>query len=290
MARGCAWAAIGEEYGVTQRVGLIGYPVEHSLSPAMQQAAFDALGIDARYELWPTPEEEVAERIDGLRRPDCLGANVTLPHKGVAFDLVDEMTERARMARAVNTIVNRGGRLFGDNTDIPGFLAPLHQRGIDLTQTRAVVLGAGGAARGVVIALLSAGCRQISVGNRTPDRAQAMVAMLHPPVPIWSGPLDALAEWLEGATLLVNATAVGWHGDALPIPAAMLELLPKDALVYDLTYRDTPLLLEARRLGLDTQDGLEMLVQQGVEAFRLWTGKEPPVDLMRAAALAGRDA
>jgi len=109
-------------------------------------------------------------------------------------------------------------------------------------------------------------------------------------VPIWSGPLDALAEWLEGATLLVNATAVGWHGDALPIPAAMLELLPKDALVYDLTYRDTPLLLEARRLGLDTQDGLEMLVQQGVEAFRLWTGQEPPVDLMRAAAIAGRDA
>ncbi|MDI3340303.1 MAG: shikimate dehydrogenase [Sphaerobacter sp.] len=275
---------------MTQRVGLIGYPVEHSLSPAIHQAAFDTLGLDARFELWPTPESEVAERIDGLRRPGYLGASVTLPHKGVAFDLVDDTTERARAARAVNTIVNRGGRLLGDNTDIPGFLAPLEQRGIDLTQTRAVVLGAGGAARGVVVALLSAGCRQISVGNRTPERARAMVGMLQAPVPIWYGPIDAaLVEWLEGATLLVNATAVGWEGDALPLPPAMLETLPREALVYDLTYRDTPLLQAARRLGLETQDGLEMLVQQGVAAFRLWTGQEPPVEVMRAAAIAARD-
>lgn len=275
---------------MTLRVGLIGYPVEHSLSPAMQQAAFDALGIDARYELWPTLETEIAERIDSLRAPDALGANVTLPYKRAAYDLMDEVTERAEWARAVNTIINRGGRLVGDNTDIPGFLAPLEERGIDIAATRAVVLGAGGAARGVLIALLSAGCQQISVGNRTPERASAMVRTLQTPVPIWSGPIDAaLVEWLEGATLLVNATSVGWEDGVLPLHPTMLEALPKSALVYDLTYRDTPLLREARRLGLPTLDGLEMLIAQGVESFALWTGQQPPVDLMRAAAIAARD-
>lgn len=276
--------------GATRRVGLIGDPVEHSLSPAFQQAAFDALGIAARYELWPTPADDVAARIDGLRQAAFLGANVTLPHKGIAFDLVDEPTERARRARAVNTIVNRGGRLLGDNTDIPGFVAPLHERGLDLREARAVVLGAGGAARAVLVALLMAGCTQIALANRTPQRAAALIATLRVPVPIWFGPIDhSLTEWLAEATLLVNATAIGWQDGSLPLPEALLATLPPEALVYDLTYRDTPLLLAAHERGLATQDGLAMLVHQGAESFRLWTGQEPPLDVMWAAARAARD-
>lgn len=271
------------------RVGLIGYPVEHSLSPAFQQAAFDALGIDARYELWSTPERDLPERVDGLRRPDALGANVTLPHKGLAFDLVDEVTERADAARAVNTIVNRSGRLIGDNTDIPGFLAPLKERGISLPDARAVVLGAGGAARGVIVALLRDGCTQLVVANRSPQRAAAMIGTIHAPFPIWFGPIDAgLADWLREATLLVNATSVGWEGDALPLDRSLLDVVPVDALVYDLVYRETPLLRAARERRLQTLDGLSMLVHQGAESFRLWTGQEPPLDIMWSAACAAR--
>lgn len=270
-----------------RRAGLIGDPVDHSFSPAMQQAAFDELGIAVRYELWPTSEEELPDRVDELRRPEMLGANVTLPYKGLACDLVDEMTERAQHARAVNTILNRNGLLIGENTDIPGFLAPLHDRGIMLPETRAVILGSGGAARAVVVALLLAGCTQISIGNRTPQRAATMVGTLHASVPIWFGPLDAsLGEWLEGASLLVNATSIGWGDTSLPLDPALLNRLPAHALVYDLTYRRTPLLRQAARLGYQTLDGLEMLIQQGAESFRFWTGKEPPVDLMRKAARA----
>lgn len=270
-----------------RRAGLIGYPIDHSLSPAIQQAAFDELGISARYELWPTLERELPDRVNELRRPEMLGANVTLPYKGLACDLVDEMTERAQHARAVNTILNQNGLLIGENTDIPGFLAPLHDREISLSESRVIVLGAGGAARAVVVALLLAGCSRISIGNRTPQRAAAMIGTLHAKVPIWFGPLDAsLGEWLEGASLLVNATSVGWDDQILPLDPALLDLLPAHALVYDLTYRETPLLRQAAALGYQTLDGLEMLVQQGAESFRFWTGKQPPLELMRRAAQA----
>ncbi|HET7037971.1 MAG TPA: shikimate dehydrogenase [Thermomicrobiaceae bacterium] len=271
----------------TLRVGLIGYPVEHSLSPVMQQAAFDALGIPARYELWPTLPAELAERVAGLRRPDALGANVTVPHKTQVLALVDEVSPLARRAGAVNTIVNRAGRLYGDNTDVPGFLAPLKARGHDFAQTDAVILGAGGAARAVAVALAGAGCRGVLVANRTPERGAALARELG--APLTAAALDArLAGPLARAALLVNATAIGWNGEALPLDPALLDSLPPGSLVYDLTYRRTPLLRAAEARGLATLDGFAMLVQQGVAAFRLWTGQEPPAELMRAAAQAAR--
>lgn len=276
---------------MTSRVGLIGHPIEHSLSPAFQQAAFDALGIAARYELWPTSEGELPARIERLRTPGTLGANVTLPHKEAAFRLVDETSERASEAEAVNTIINRAGRLIGDNTDIPGFLTPLSQHGAIPAEARAVVLGAGGAARAVIVALLSAGCRDITVANRTTGRAETLVAALGTSPAIRVSPLDvALAAWLARATLLVNATPVGWHGSALPLDAALLDALPTGALVYDLIYRETALLRAAEARGLATLDGLRMLVHQGAESFRLWTGRQPPLDLMWQVAIDTRAA
>ncbi|MBX6341159.1 MAG: shikimate dehydrogenase, partial [Thermomicrobiaceae bacterium] len=143
----------------------------------------------------------------------------------------------------------------------------------------------------VLVALLIEGCRTIAVANRRPDVAAAMVATLDARAPIGVGPIDArLAERLRQATLLVNATSVGWEGDALPLAESLLDALLPSALVYDLTYRDTPLLRAAARRGLATLDGLAMLVHQGAESFRLWTGQEPPLDVMWRAALAARAA
>ena len=213
---------------------------------------------------------------------------MTVPHKPAVFGLVDEVSERARRAGAVNTVVNRDGRLFGDNTDIPGFLAPLAERGLDLDATPAVILGAGGAARGVVVALLAAGCPALTIVNRTPARAQALAAELGAPARV--RPVEELGEALSRAGLLVNATAIGWGDGTLPLDEALLACLPKPALVYDLTYRTTPFLQAASRRGLATLDGLPMLVHQGAESFRLWTAQEPPLALMLAAAQAARDA
>jgi len=267
----------------TRCAGLIGFPVEHSLSPVFQQAAFDALGLDVRYELWSTTEDEMSARVASLRADEYIGANVTVPHKERAFALMESVSDIARRAGAVNTIVKRDGKLHGENTDVPGFLAPLQQRGFDLSRMSAVVLGAGGAARGVVVALQSAGCPRIVVANRTVERAERLASELGGPLQT-SGLDDSLVPHLEAADLLVNATALGWQGDRLPLAETTLRALPSTSLVYDLTYRETPLLRAAAQLGYDTLDGLEMLVAQGAESFRLWTGKEPPYDIMLAAA------
>ena len=267
----------------TRRVGLIGFPVEHSLSPVFQQAAFDALGLDVRYELWPTPPDEMPQRVSGLRAAEFLGANVTVPHKQRAFALMESVSEIARRAGAVNTIVKRDGALHGENTDVPGFLAPLTQRGLNPAEMNIIILGAGGAARGVIVALQSAGSEHLVVANRTVERAQSLAHELGGSLTI-SALDDALMAHARHADLLVNATSLGWEGDRLPIDEAVLAALPRDTLIYDLTYRETPLLRAAARLGFPTLDGLEMLVAQGAESFRHWTGLEPPLDLMLAAA------
>jgi shikimate dehydrogenase len=272
-----------------RRVGLIGNPVAQSLSPVFQQVAFDTAGIETTYELWLTEDHELADRIEMLRQPDVIGANVTVPHKPAACAAVDELSERARRAGAVNTIINRDGTLIGDNTDIPGFLAPLQERAVDLSETGVVILGAGGAARGVVVALLEAGCRSITVANRTSSRAEALRDDLDSSIQVTSLGED-LGSALAEATLLVNSTAMGWDEDDLPIERSQLALLHSGATVYDLTYKQTPILRAAAAAGYQTIDGLPMLVHQGAESFRLWTGQEPPLDAMWNAAVAARDA
>ncbi len=268
------------------RVGLIGYPVEHSLSPVFQQVALDALGIPARYELWPTPPEALLDRLESLRSPDVVGANVTVPHKEAVARAVDRLEPRAQRAGAVNTVLRRNGELIGDNTDIPGFLYPLARRGIPVAELRTVILGAGGAARAVLVALTDARCRRLVVANRTRARAEALVSEFG--CAEAASLDDGLTKTLATTNLLINATSVGWDGSTSPIPPEWLEALPQHALVYDLTYRDTPLLRAARARGLATLDGLEMLVAQGAESFRLWFSTEPPFDLMLQAAQEAR--
>jgi shikimate dehydrogenase len=272
---------------MTMRAGLIGNPVDHSLSPAMQAAAFRATGIEGSYELWPTEDAGVPARVQGLRDPGTLGGNVTVPHKQRVMPEVDALSDTARRIGAVNTIINQDGRLLGDNTDAYGFAMTVRGTGIAIgPASRALVLGAGGAARAVIVALQDLGFGTIEIANRTPERAAALAAALGRAGEVAAVPWGDLETRLPQADLLVNATALGWHAGELPLDIARIGLLPSRATVVDLTYRDTDLLTIARRLGLTAVDGLDMLIHQGARAFQLWTGVEPPVDAMREAVRA----
>jgi shikimate dehydrogenase len=270
-----------------QRIGLIGEPVEHSLSPAFQQPAFDALELSITYELWPTKRDDVAARLDDIRQGRALGANVTVPHKELAYSLMDEVSATARRAGAVNTVSVRDGQFIGDNTDVYGFSVPLYDRDFAFASTSAVILGAGGAARAVAVALLDAGIRSLSIVNRTPDRAAEIAAAIQDDRVKAHG-LDALYDQVGGVSLLVNATSLGWTGTESPVTPEAFARLADNAVAYDLTYRETPFLHAARTAGLAVIDGLAMLVHQGAKSFEIWTGRPAPVGLMWEHAVAVR--
>jgi shikimate dehydrogenase len=271
------------------RLGVIGDPVAHSLSPALHQPALDQLGIAAVYERWHTLAADLASRVESVRDPEILGASVTVPHKIAVMSMIDEVSPVARRAGAVNTIVNRRGALFGDNTDIYGFGVTVSDVLGERAPQVAIVLGAGGAARAVVLALEATGAAEIIVANRDDERARQLAQDLHP-APVRPMRLDEefLMRELPRTELLVNATSLGWHPGETPIALPRLDLLPAGAVVADLTYRDTDLLLAAQARGLKTTDGLPMLVHQGVRAFEMWTGSPAPVETMLAAASAAR--
>lgn len=273
------------------RVGIIGDPVAHSISPAFQQPALDAAGIPATFEKWHTPLAGLPARVAALREPGALGACVTVPHKINVIALLDEIAESGRLAGAVNTIVARDGRLIGENTDHHGFRTSLAESDPAAGTRPALVLGAGGAARAVVLALADLGVPRIVVANRRPERAEALADDL-PGVSLELCAMDdaSLRRALPGAGLLVNATSLGWHPGETPLDLSLLGLMPGGAFVADLTYRDTDLLLAARGRGFGTLDGLGMLVHQGARQFSLWTGLDAPLAVMWEAALAARAA
>jgi shikimate dehydrogenase len=280
--------------GHTQLVGLIGWPVEHSLSPAMHNAAFDALELNWRYVPLPVPPGQIEAAVRGLIALSFRGANVTVPHKQAVMPVVDSIAPNATALGAVNTLVI-GQRadgtpiIGGFNTDDKGFFDALRHGGFEIEERgHAIVVGAGGAARAVVFGLLWSGTGEIEVLNRTPERAQALVSDLgsrHD----WSSRLralpltsKALIESTHAADLLVNATTVGmwphvegsiWP-DGVPIPAHLT--------VFDLVYNplETHLLRQARQSGAGAVDGLGMLVRQGALAFEMWTGESAPVEVM----------
>lgn len=269
------------------RIGLIGDPVEHSLSPAFQQAALDSLDIPIRYELLHTPAAEIPRRIEELRSGSFLGANVTVPHKEVFAAQVDELSPVAKRVGAVNTINVRSGLLHGDNTDVHGFVAGLGQINVDIDGKIAVILGAGGASRAAVVGLLDQGIATIALANRTIERAQAVADDLGDPriAPITLG---EVGEYALTATLIVNATSLGWNDEALPIDSDIFSRFTPGSVAYDLTYQKTAFLEEARIHGLTTLDGLPMLVHQGARSFEIWTGQEAPFDTMWQAATQAR--
>ena len=272
---------------MTSTVGIVGYPLRHSVSPAFQQAAFDHLGIDARYLAWETPPNALAERMESLRGPSLLGANVTVPHKQAVVSFLDEVSQAAQDTGAVNTIVNEEGRLTGHNTDATGFLRALQvDAGFQAQGKRVLVLGAGGSARAVVYCLLKQGAGRVTIANRTVERAHRLIQTLGSPRNAEAAPLG-MTESSNGWDLIVNCTTLGMRhapGEKeTPLPS---DAIPANSLVYDLVYNpeETPLLQAAAKAGARTLGGLPMLIYQGAEAFRLWTGREAPVEVMFQAA------
>ncbi|MBT4074665.1 MAG: shikimate dehydrogenase [Chloroflexi bacterium] len=272
---------------MTKRLGIFGFPLHHSLSPVFQQAALDALGIDAKFEGWPTRPEEFAAAVEGLRSDDCLGCCITQPHKEIAMELVDELDPAAEAIGAINTIVNTAGHLKGYNTDAPGFLRGLRESaGFEPKGKSALILGAGGAARGIVYALREAGVTRMAIANRTVERAESLARDMSRPrfrPDTMSLDVDQLANFAPYADLIVNSTSMGMRGgsadEASPIPP---ELISGNAVCYDAVYVPpmTPFLEAAEDAGATIAGGLSMLIYQGAEGFKLWTGQDAPVDVM----------
>lgn len=264
----------------TRLVLLLGHPVAHSASPAFQNAAFRAAGVDATYAAADVPPERLADAVRSLRALGCLGANVTVPHKVAALQHLDALDASARAAGAVNTIVNDAGRLVGHNTDGAGALAALREAGVDVARERALIVGAGGAARGVARALKDAGATIAGVANRTRENAQDLARRVGAPVVAWDARADAVAD----ATLLVNCTSLGLHERDAPV--VVDRALRVNLAILDAAYTagETPLVRAARRAGCRAVvSGDAMLLHQGARAFELWTGRTAPVGEMRAA-------
>jgi shikimate dehydrogenase len=271
---------------MTKRVVLIGHPVAHSLSGAMQQAAFDAQGIDAAYELWDRAPIALADAITEIRSDDFLGANVTIPHKERVVPLVDRLTEEAQVTGAVNTVTGEGRRLVGHNTDVPGFKVALDKLvGRQKMPRTAVVLGAGGGARAVVYGLIREGFQRIVVFNRHLHRAEGLVkhfgrSAAHMELRAMPWHESIIEAELAKSKILVNATSIGLTSDVSPIPA---DILSAELLVLDLIYARTRLLRDAEAAGCTVADGELMLLHQGAAAFTLWTGIAAPVEVMQRA-------
>lgn len=251
-------------------VFLIGDPVAHSLSPAMQNAAFAALGLPHRYDLLQVKRDDLADAVRRMRDTAALGANVTIPHKEHVGRYLDAIDETAERIGAVNTLYKRGGQLRGDNTDAGGFADALREAGVDMQGRTVLVLGAGGAAKACVDVLLASGA-DVAVANRTAERARAVPGRAVP----WP------VRSLEGYDAVVNATSLGLHGDD---PLAGVDL-PRAVMVADVIgiAEETPLIRRAKASGCVAVDGLSMLLHQGLRAFRLWTGLDAPLEAMRAA-------
>ncbi|WP_293331421.1 shikimate dehydrogenase [Microcoleus sp. CAWBG58] len=306
--------------GTTKLLGVIGYPIAHSLSPAMHNAAISHLGVDFVYLPFPVKPEDLKAALAGFAAIDLRGFSITIPHKQAILPLLAEVSPIARAIGAVNTVYRTDKGWCGTNTDVEGFLAPLHSRagtgapplqrgentvkvpllkgdlggspGSDWSQKVAVILGNGGAARAVV-----AGCAQLGfaeihvVGRSAPNLAEFQQSWVNSPMPVQNLQVhswDNLSMLISQADLLVNTTPVGMHphGEKSPVAAAALDRISAGAIVYDLIYTPNPtqFLKDAQLRGAIPIDGLEMLVQQGAAALKIWLETESvPVDVMRQA-------
>jgi len=269
--------------GKTAVYGIIGHPVKHSLSPLMQTEAFKEAGIDAVYVPFEVEPENLEEAVKGLRALSVKGFNVTVPHKERVTEFLDFLSQEAELLGAVNTVKNEDGELTGYNTDAEGFLRSLLEEGVEPEGKRAVMFGAGGAARAVGYALLKGGVKFLNIVNRSFPKAKAVAELLGKlgnvlVFPLKEGTVETL---LKDADIIVNTTSLGMkEGDP---PLFDYSKIPEGITVVDIIYNppETPLLKAAREKGCKTVNGLGMLVHQGAVAFEIWTGKKAPVEKMR---------
>ncbi|MFH1683953.1 MAG: shikimate dehydrogenase [Candidatus Margulisiibacteriota bacterium] len=270
--------------------GIIGYPLGHSISPAMHNAAFKKLGLDYEYVPFEVKPEDLAEALNGLRALHIAGFNATIPHKETIVPLLDDVTRVARIIGAVNTVLNQEGKLIGYNTDGAGFIDSLKEDAkTDPKGKNAVVLGAGGASRAVSIMLAEAGAKTIILSDILEDKAKDLAEYVKSYFGIEVSNVlpnsKDLQKAINAADILVNSTPVGMHPKTDQSPLAKEIKLHQKLLVYDLVYnpKQTKLLKDAKAAGCKTCSGLGMLVRQGAIAFTIWTGEEAPIEVMRKA-------
>ena len=276
---------------MAKRLGIFGYPLAHSLSPVLQQVAFNYHNIDATYEAWPVSSEKLGKEVDKLRGPEYLGANITIPYKEAVLELLDDVTVTAASIGAVNTIVKRGSSLVGHNTDGYGFIKSLNeQANFDPQDKSVLLLGAGGAARAAAFSLAESGVVSLTISNRTVSRAQALAEAIDLPsanIKAISNDPSSLSNITNSVDLIVNATSVGMvNGGAETFSPLQLDNLTSNTTVYDMVYTpsETPLLQAAFDTGATCVGGLWMLIYQGAAAFELWTERPAPVGLMYSTA------
>ena len=265
-------------------VYLLAYPAGHSISPTMHNAAFQHLGLPFHYQALEVGPEDLSIAMDKLREPQVAGSNVTVPHKQAVIAYMDSLSEVAKQIGAVNTIINNDGLLHGHNTDASGYLRSLQDINFSPEGKSVVMIGAGGAARAVLYALLEAKATEVFIYNRTSEKATALADDFSALGKVSAVTTDNLKETIQNCQLLVNTTSVGMvkegkDPDVSPIPD---DYLPKEGLVSDIIYkpRQPRLLANAHQAGLATQHGLGMLVYQGAYSFKEWTGVDAPTDVM----------
>ena len=274
--------------GKTKLLGVIGEPIEHSLSPVMHNAAIAQMGVDYVYLPFPIKTADLGVAIAGFAAMGLQGFSVTIPHKQAIISLLSEVSAIAKLTGAVNTVWRTEQGWSGTNTDVEGFVAPLQALNRDWSQTTPVILGHGGAARAVVVGCTQLGCSEIHiVGRNVQKLSQFQQSWVNAPLPItlnvhrW----EELPELLPQADLVVNSTPVGMYPNVeqSPLDAAAMQLLRPSAIAYDLIYTPNPtqFLRQAKERGAVAIDGLEMLVQQGAAALKIWVEQTPPVDIMR---------
>lgn len=276
--------------GTTKLLGVIGDPVEHSLSPLMHNRAIASLDVDYVYLPLPVKSADLKNAIAGFEAIGLVGFNITIPHKQSIIPLLSEISTVAQGVGAVNTVYRTDQGWIGTNTDIEGFITPLQGYNRDWSQTTVVMLGCGGAARAVVVGCAELGCTEIHVLGRNHEKlGQFKESWINSSlaITIHTHPWEQLPELLAKANLLVNATPVGMYPkvEQSPVDKLAMARLPENAIAYDLIYTPNPtqFLRQAKEQGAIAIDGLEMLVQQGAAALKIWLGQTPPVDIMRHA-------
>lgn len=273
--------------GKTKNLGIFGYPVGHSFSPPMQNAALQAAGLDYAYIAMPVAPENLKDAVAGLRAMNFRGVNVTIPHKQAVMEYLDEIHEDAKIIGAVNTIVNDAGHLTGYNTDVIGFIDALKNKGFEPAGKNAVMVGAGGAARAIIWGLLKEDVRSIAIGVRNMPKVQPLADYFQEYIDIklydWND--DTFKDVLRAADLLINATPLGMTPKTDEMPPVDWDCISPSAFVYDIIYTpaETLFLRTARQKGCQTLNGEGMLVGQGAESFRLWTGVKPDQNVMATA-------
>lgn len=273
--------------GKTKNLGIFGYPVGHSFSPIMQNAALQAAGLDYAYIAMPVAPENLKDAVAGLRAMNFRGVNVTIPHKQTVMEYLDEIHEDAKIIGAVNTIVNDAGHLTGYNTDVIGFIDALKDKGFDPAGKNAVMVGAGGAARAIIWGLLKENIGSIAIGVRNMPKVQPLVDYFQKYIDIklydWND--SNFKDELRTADLLINATPLGMTPKTDEMPPVDWDCISPSAFVYDIIYTpaETLFLRTARQKGCQTLNGEGMLIGQGAESFRLWTGVKPDHNVMATA-------